>query len=148
MSDASVGPLPRVDRVRREHGFILRISAFAIALSFLLVVTPDGQRVALRFAPSHPLPEICPVHALVHIDCPGCGLTRSFVSFFKGDWRASFALHHIGLILAIVTLAQLPYRLACLKWGRCPLVTPAVERWVPYTLIALMIGNWVLKLFV
>lgn len=141
-------PLPRPDRVRSEHRFILRICAFAIGLSFLLVVLPDGQRVAFRFAPNHPLPEVCPVHALFHVDCPGCGLTRSFVSLAHGDWRASLAFHHVGLLLAIVTLAQIPYRLACLKWGRCPLVTPAMERWVPITLIALLVGNWVIKLFV
>ncbi|MBQ3474705.1 MAG: DUF2752 domain-containing protein [Bacilli bacterium] len=34
----------------------------------------------------------CPVRIIFHHECPGCGLTRAFLSFFKGDISA--ALHY------------------------------------------------------
>jgi hypothetical protein len=37
----------------------------------------------------------CPFHALTGLNCPGCGLTRSFHAFFQGD--VSTALHFNAL---------------------------------------------------
>ena len=45
----------------------------------------------ITFLERHQLP--CPSRALFHIDCPGCGMQRSFVCLLKGDLRNSLELH-------------------------------------------------------
>lgn len=35
----------------------------------------------------------CPFQFLFHIDCPGCGITRAYISLFRLDLRAAFSYH-------------------------------------------------------
>jgi hypothetical protein len=35
----------------------------------------------------------CPFKKHLHIECPGCGMQRSFVALLKGDWTDSFRLY-------------------------------------------------------
>ena len=46
------------------------------------------------------------------IDCPGCGLTRSFIHTANGDWGAAWRMHSLGLVLFGYVLLQLPLSLA------------------------------------
>lgn len=45
---------------------------------------------------------ICPVHHLGFKWCPGCGLGRSINLFFHGQFKASFAMHWMGIPVIIV----------------------------------------------
>ena len=40
---------------------------------------------------------VCPVKKYLNIDCPGCGLQRSFTALLEGDWVLS-ASHHPATI--------------------------------------------------
>jgi hypothetical protein len=56
----------------------------------------------VAFLQSHQLP--CPSKAWLHMECPGCGLQRSFISLLEGDLAASLQYHPatipmLGLIL-------------------------------------------------
>lgn len=55
---------------------------------------------------THQLP--CPFRQITHIDCPGCGIQRSFVLLMKGDVSASVlmypALIPILLLFALLIL--------------------------------------------
>ena len=35
----------------------------------------------------------CPIYNLFGVTCPGCGLTRAWLSFLRGDWRGA-VVHH------------------------------------------------------
>jgi hypothetical protein len=52
----------------------------------------------------HQLP--CPVKHHWHIDCPGCGLQRSFAELLQGHWQTSWHHHPatIPLLLLLVFL--------------------------------------------
>jgi hypothetical protein len=54
------------------------------------------------------LPEVCAVKRAGG-RCPGCGLTRSFVSGVRADSRA-FGFHPAGPLLLAFIVAQIPYR--------------------------------------
>ncbi len=60
------------------------------------VVWPDGQ----------PLGGACLSQALLHVDCPMCGMTRSFVALAHGDLSAAVGFHPAGplLFVAMVSL--------------------------------------------
>ncbi|MEO5892194.1 MAG: DUF2752 domain-containing protein [Ferruginibacter sp.] len=53
----------------------------------------------LQWLETHQLP--CPVKSFFHVDCPGCGLQRSFVELLKGNISASFALHPVTIPLLL-----------------------------------------------
>jgi hypothetical protein len=109
-----------IARRLRFHRDVLCAAVAVVALAFLLEVHAD-QRVAFRFLPDFPLPETCPSRTLLHVDCPGCGLTRSFVHLAHGAWRASWNIQHAGMLVAFAVILQIPYRIAAL---RAPLGLP------------------------
>ncbi|MGI5962154.1 MAG: DUF2752 domain-containing protein [Lawsonibacter sp.] len=39
----------------------------------------------------------CPFFNLFGVNCPGCGLTRAWLSFFCGAWRQAFQYHPLFL---------------------------------------------------
>ncbi len=131
---------------RKRHREMLVLAAAVVALSLALEVQ-SGQHVALHCLPGCPMPGTCLSHQLFGVDCPGCGLTRSFVYLFHGDWRASLEMHRLGWLLALAVVLQFPYRLAALGFG----ADHPLGHWFPWafgmTLIALLLGNWVLQQF-
>lgn len=35
----------------------------------------------------------CPIYNIFGVTCPGCGLTRAWLSFLRGDWRQALNYH-------------------------------------------------------
>jgi hypothetical protein len=130
---------------RRRHVEVLAFSLVALIASPLLEVYPE-ERVGLRGHPDLLLPPTCPSRVWFGVSCPGCGLTRSFVHLARGDWVASTACHRLGWLMACVAAVQVPYRLAALAGRERFLLPERAARWVGRTLIALLIGNWVVGL--
>ncbi|MBI4854096.1 MAG: DUF2752 domain-containing protein [Acidobacteria bacterium] len=54
-------------------------------------------------AEPNPKVSLCIFYNLTNLPCPGCGLTRSFCSFAKGDLLASFHFHWLGPIMFLTT---------------------------------------------
>jgi hypothetical protein len=55
----------------------------------------------------------CPVKKFFHIDCPGCGLQRSFIALLKGNLSESFYLHPATIPLLaffIFAILQLSFK--------------------------------------
>lgn len=128
----------------RRHREMLVICLAVVGLAFLLEVHSD-QRVAFTFLPGFPLPESCPSRSLFHVDCPGCGLTRSFVHLAHGNWRAAWAIHRVGILLALAVVLQIPYRIAAL---RSPMGLPlgtSFPKFFGSVLVALLLVNWLAK---
>ncbi|MCY2968525.1 MAG: DUF2752 domain-containing protein [Planctomycetota bacterium] len=128
--------------LRERHRLMLVISGVVIALAGMLVVR-DEQKVAFWFLPNVPAPESCFSRSWFGIPCPGCGLTRSFVSLAHFDWAAAWRFHRLGWLLALVTVAQIPYRLWALSH---PTGSPLGRQWPHFLstfLIFALIVNWV-----
>jgi hypothetical protein len=73
----------------------------------------SGRQLMLRW-PAMAIPETCSTFVVLGIDCPGCGLTRSFVHLSRGNWQQAWGLNPIGPILYAYIAAQLP--LAAMRW--------------------------------
>ncbi len=50
------------------------------------------------------LPSVCLWLRWTGIECPGCGLTRSVLSFFSGQWSQSFYFHPLGPLLCLLLI--------------------------------------------
>lgn len=127
------------------HQLVLGIAICVLVAACLLQVRPD-QRVAFRLFPQAPLPEVCQSKVLLGIDCPGCGLTRSFVHLAHGDLAASLGVHPVGWLVALFVLAQVPYRIWALRTANG---APLGERtpWVmTAALVALLFASWLARL--
>ena len=44
------------------------------------------------------------------IDCPGCGLTRSFIRLVRGDVLGAWSFNPAGTLVFAVVVFQVPYR--------------------------------------
>ncbi len=116
-----------------------------VAASLLLRVRPD-EKVELTFLQGWPAPGLCQSRVWFGWDCPGCGLTRSFIHLAHGDIAASLAVHRVGWLVALLVVLQVPYRLWAVHSadGR-----PLGQRapWViVWLLIGLLVANWVAQI--
>lgn len=44
----------------------------------------------------------CRFKSVIHMDCPTCGLSRSFISFFHGDISQAVGYHQLGPVVVIL----------------------------------------------
>jgi hypothetical protein len=122
---------------------MLIIATLVLVASLLLDVKSGAVHLPVA---ALPLPPLCMSKELFGMDCPGCGLTRSFVHLAHGRWTESWQAHRLGWLLAALLLAQIPYRALRLN-NHEAFLSLAVRRTIGNTLILLLIGNWVVGFF-
>ena len=133
----------KLRRQSRSHWVVLLSCAFVVALSFMLRVRQD-ERVEFRIWPDRPLPHTCTSRVVFGVNCPGCGLTRSFIFLAEGNLAASFGVHRLGWIVALFVLFQFPYRIVRIKWPERIPRGPGIPTSVVLVFSALLLGNWLI----
>jgi Protein of unknown function (DUF2752) len=53
------------------------------------------------------LPDLCPFHQISGLWCPGCGLTRSFISMGHGDFAGALQFNPLGPVLYGILIVQI-----------------------------------------
>ncbi len=130
---------------RRHHLQWLVICAGAIVASALLNVEPGG--LTLPGLPRRPLPSLCVTRTVFHMNCPGCGMSRSFAGMAHGDLRAAFALHRLGPAVFLLVLLQVPLRAYAVLTGRLPhwASRRRLGDIIALVLIVALFANWLLN---
>jgi hypothetical protein len=100
-------------------------------LAVLHVWTPSGD----------PATALCLSRRLLHLPCPGCGLTRAFAALAKGEWAAALRLHPLAPVLALEVV------LGWLAWGmalaaRRPFRLPAGMDTLTLAHAAVLLALW------
>lgn len=90
------------------HASLLGLALVVFGLALVLRVR-DDQQVLLPVI-GLPLPELCTFKRTSGLDCPGCGMTRCFISLAHGDLARAWRLNPAGLLLFAMLLFQVPYR--------------------------------------
>lgn len=98
--------VPRPDPL--YQAVILTMCSVVIVLALVLSVR-DRTEVLVPIL-GVPLPELCMFRRLTGQGCPGCGMTRCFISLAHGDVRAAWAYNPAGLFLFALFAFQIPYR--------------------------------------
>jgi hypothetical protein len=125
----------------RRHFEVLVLSGLIVILALVLQVRADS-RVVVAGLDEYPLPSTCMSYAWFGVKCPGCGLTRSLIHLFHGDWLASWRMHRLGWLFGALIVGQFPYRyLALQRGGRHPL-GPLFPKLVGWAVIFLLFANW------
>jgi formate/nitrite transporter FocA (FNT family) len=47
--------------------------------------------------------SLCPFKMATGLPCPGCGITKSFISIYQGDLRKSFSYHLFGPLAFVLS---------------------------------------------
>jgi len=126
---------------------MLILSAPTVILSFLLHT--DGPTDVVVPWVDVTIPPTCSMQSTLGIDCPGCGLTRSFISLAHGNLSASVAFNPAGVLLFAIALFQIPYRILQLlrihngkpEWD---LSRSATVIWI--VVVAVMLLQWIPKI--
>lgn len=90
-----------------------------------LVAVLAGLALGLsRVFPATALPALweCPFQRLLHLPCPGCGLTRACCAISHGDFAAAWALNPFGYVFYAGALLALAWPLLVAwrpRWAQC-----------------------------
>ncbi|PQO33147.1 DUF2752 domain-containing protein [Blastopirellula marina] len=129
------------------HALMLAIALPVLGLSFLL--TLNGPSLVMIPWLGIPLPPTCGMQNTFGLDCPGCGLTRSFIALAHGDLTASLAFNPGGILVFGLVLFQVPYRIAQLLRVRSGQETwdlTTVSLWFWSLIGVVLFAQWVGKL--
>lgn len=106
-----IAEAPRADAwpsARALHGSIWLASLGVLAVAALLEVRQQTM-VTIPLL-DYTLPELCYWRTMFGMDCPGCGLTRCFISAAHGQHAEAWHYNPMGLLLFGVLVLQVPYR--------------------------------------
>lgn len=140
-------PLPGPRTSRGE--VLLRGAVLALGVGILcaaLALEPAASGAGRLRLGGFFLPETCALKATTGVPCPGCGLTRSWVSAVHGDAAGSLGHHPLGWLVLLYALAQGARHGA---WLALPARRAAVERLGGrldrgvIVLGALLLGAWI-----
>lgn len=85
---------------------VLAVATLSLAAALRI---RDSQAVLIPWT-EIPLPETCWTRRVLKVDCPGCGMTRSFIRLAHGDWRAACEFNLAGPVMFALVAAQIPWR--------------------------------------
>jgi hypothetical protein len=131
------------------HWVLLSMSS--IVLLAALVLHVDGQNRVVVPLVKVPLPGVCSYKRWTGADCPGCGLTRCFVSCAHGDIRRAWNFNPAGILFFAVTAFQIPYRglqLWRLRRGRSEVSLGRLPALLIALVIVSLLVQWAVRLCV
>lgn len=142
-------PAPAARRRTFEYHVIVLIGSLTIlALAATMSVQGGTQVTPPLF--SQPLPELCHSRRFFGIDCPGCGMTRCFISLAHGDLAAAWRYNAAGILLFGMVVAQVPYRglqLWRVARGQAEWYSQRFVTALSVVLVTMLMVQWVWKLF-
>jgi len=131
----------------RSHGTLLALALGVLVASAVLQVRPPREVVVPLLGWS--LPETCLTHRMTGLDCPGCGMTRSFIALAHFDLAAAWRFNAAGVFLFAVVLFQLPFRtlqLWRLRRGLAPISGVRLSRAL-WLIVVAVLAQWIGRLF-
>jgi len=147
--EESVPDAAKKRRSRRNYHLLFLSMAVAVyVLSIVMEIGDDQDRVFFGSS-GIPLPGTCTWKKLTGTGCPGCGMTRAFISFGHGDLMAGWRYNPAALLAFGFLLVQFPYRVAQLwriRTGRPELDVARVGLWCGWIMGIAVIGQWLVRM--
>lgn len=139
---------PVHDRPRDPVGdwTLLIMSTIIVILSFTMTVR-DGTQVLIP-GTNQPLPGLCAFRNWFNWDCPGCGMTRAFISMAHGKFSLAWAYNPTSLLFFPMVVIQIPFRSWLIWLSKKGRPQPNLGRWglAPlFLLMFVMLGQWAVR---
>ncbi len=122
------------------------MAAAVLLMSFLM--RSEGAKSVFLPGFQNAMPETCSSKRVFGIDCPGCGLTRSFISISHGNLARAWELNRASIVVYLFVAIQIPWH-ALQIWrlrrsGR-PIDLPGIY-FVPILVVVILMLNWILRM--
>ncbi len=128
------------------HFIFLTLAAVILLLSILM--RSEGPESVFLPGVRSPMPETCSSRRLLGIDCPGCGLTRSFISISRGDFARAWQLNRASFVVYLFVMIQIPWH--ALQLWKLRRDGRAIDwTWIygtPIFVVIVLMINWLWKL--
>jgi hypothetical protein len=124
LSAAASRPPPSWARETPTSNHVVALCAALLVVLASILIDPSAEGATL-FGVA--LPPMCALKTLTGLDCPGCGLTRSFGFMGEGSPFEAFKMHVLGPAMWIFVAAQIPYRGMILGRRLGPWNAPAAD---------------------
>src|SRR5947209_922408 len=122
MVPAPLSPIEQASRPPLERWVRQALLGIALGLvgifglaAWLNPYEEDGQPRTMETHVQLGLPP-CTFRVITGVPCPSCGMTTSFALLVRGDVKNSLRANAAGTVLAVIGLAFIPWRLACVIW--------------------------------
>jgi len=125
---------------------LLTLSVVVITLSFFMNV--QGSTQVCFPGTRVPLPELCSFRRWTGVDCPGCGMTRAFISIAHGEFTKAWQYNPASFYFFVLVASQIPFRAAQLwriRRGGEPLLTSGWGYAPAIAFMILLLGQWLLR---
>ena len=128
---------------------VLFLSMASLILLMSVLMRSEGQTAVFLPGTNSPMPETCTSRRLIGIDCPGCGMTRAFISISRGQFSRAWQFNPASFVVYAFVALQIPwhglqiYRLR--KKQR-----PIQWNWIyltPIAVVVVLVLNWLWKLY-
>lgn len=122
--------------------------AVAVLLGSVLLEVRNHEQVVVPGV-NVVLPGTCTFRKITGMPCPGCGLTRSFISMCHGWIREAWHYNAGGFFFFVVVVFQVPYRIyqiARIHRGREAHSFARVDSWILILLVIVLLVQWIFKL--
>jgi hypothetical protein len=119
-SDSVADPATVRARSMAQRRVLFGVAAAIVLLSCALSLGERPEQVVIPVL-NVPLPPLCAMKRYTGVDCPGCGLTRSFIALGHGRWSEALAYNPAGPLWFAIIAGQLPWQwlqLRRLKQGK------------------------------
>ncbi len=138
-----------VVRTTSADGTLLHWLFLFLALAVIfasLTFNVRNQRQVIVPILNMPLPGTCTFREITSVPCPGCGLTRSFISLGHGRLLDAWNYNPAGLLFFAVVAFQIPYRIlqiVRIQRGLRPHRFAYFDSWILVVLVAVLLIQWV-----
>lgn len=126
------------------HGLFFWMAATVIGASFLM--QSQGQESVFLPGAKSAMPELCVAKRIFRVPCPGCGLTRSFISISHGQFARAWNFNPVSFLLHPFIFAQIPWN-AMQYWlirKRGYGVSLPYVHFLPITIAVFMLVRWLM----
>ncbi len=89
---------------------------------------------------SEPVPEMCMMYSRFGIDCPGCGLTRTFIHMAHGQFISAWHTNPVGMLVFLLACVQIPMGAAQVIFGIRNSFVEAWGSWNDWCIAMLLIA--------
>ena len=129
------------------HWVIFALSLLVVVLAMTMRV--PGQEQVYLPGMSSPVPGMCASRQLFGMNCPGCGLTRSFICLGHGQFSRAWHFNPGGFLFFLFVAAQIPWRLTqlALIYAGIGERWIGVFDWVPWVVASALILQWIVRFF-
>lgn len=130
---------------RTDHFTILCFCLVLLLTPLLFKYEAGGGGLSIA---GHSIPALCLSQRLVGLDCPGCGLSRSFVRLTQGDLLGALQSHRMGPLLYFFFAVAALYRLCAIRWPSHPRLNRAAAtlHYAGWAVTGALGLNWLLSL--